>query len=70
MTQFRSVPMSHEQAEILDRVVIPALMRSGDDQRASHLMALALAYKFAPDPPSVAPDNLVQLHPESRRVGA
>lgn len=61
MTTFRSVPMSAEQAETLNRVVIPALMRAGEDQRASQMMALALAWKFAPEPEGELPSNVYPL---------
>lgn len=70
MIDLRTVAMSEEQAQVLDEVVIPALMRSGDDQRASKMMALALAWKFARRTEPQVPDNVVELHGFSKRVGA
>lgn len=69
MSDFRSVPVSDEQARILDEVVVPMLMRSGDDRSALMMMSLSLACRFAakPDEPS---SNVVELHGYSRRVPA
>lgn len=58
-TEFRHVSMSAEQAQILDEVIVPALMRSNDTGRASHMMALSLAYKFAKDIAPPPPANVV-----------
>jgi len=53
--------MSSEQAQILDEVVIPGLMRAKDDHRASVLMGLALQWKFAKPPEPELPSNVYPL---------
>jgi hypothetical protein len=46
-------------------------MRAKEDRRASHMMALVLAFKFAkPGEDERPPSNVVDLHGYSRRVGA
>ena len=68
MSELRTIAMSSEQAQIIDEVVIPGLMRAGDEQRAAKMMALALAWKFAKRPAPEVPDNVVELHGYSRKA--
>jgi hypothetical protein len=68
MTDFRDVPMSAEQARIIDEILVPTLMRGDETEMASHMMALALAWRFAPVEKRDLPQNVVPF--ESRRVGA
>lgn len=71
MSAFRSVPVSDEQARVLDEVVVPMLMRAGDDRSALVMMSLALACRFAPKPEPVTPPNVIAFPDQhSRRVGA
>lgn len=64
----RLVPMTSEQAKILDEVVVPALMRAKDERRASEMMSLALAYRFTTDVEQERPSNVVDLHKYSRKA--
>ena len=48
--EHRMVPMTQEQYDALNEHVIPALMRAELNEMASHLMTLALAYKWAAEP--------------------
>ncbi|HUG63650.1 MAG TPA: hypothetical protein VMK83_00375 [Gaiellaceae bacterium] len=57
VTGDRMVSMSAAHAHVLEEVVIPTLLRSRDEQGASKMMELALAWKFAP-PKSDRPDRL------------
>lgn len=66
----RHVPMTPEQFKVLDEVVVPGLMRANDQRRAAEMMALALAYKFAPENKPELPSNVVEMQGFSRRVEA
>lgn len=66
----RTVSMNAEQAAILDEVVIPTLMRAKMDDAATSMMALALAFRFAPESKSPLPENVVAFDRHSRKVGA
>ena len=69
MSDMRMVAMSAEQYEEVNRH-IEMLMRGNLNERASTMMTLALAYKFAkPEEPEL-PTNVVDLHDFSKRVGA
>ena len=64
----RMVPMSQEQYDVLNEHIIPSLMRADLTEMASHLMTLALAYKWASEPITSLPDNVVALAGYSKRV--
>jgi hypothetical protein len=71
MSDFRTVPVSDDQARVLDEVVVPMLMRAGDERSALLMMSLSLACRFAPKPEPVMPTNVVAFPDQhSRRVGA
>lgn len=69
MTDTRMVAMSDEQAAEIERY-IEQLMRASKNERASLMMNLALAYKFAKTSEPERAPNVVDLHDFSRRVGA
>jgi hypothetical protein len=69
MSAMRMVAMSAEQAAELDRY-IEDLMRRHKNARASLMMTLSLAYRFAPVPKPEPRSNVVELDFHSRRVGA
>lgn len=64
----RMVPMTQEQYDVLNEHVIPSLMRADLTEMASQMMALALAYKWATEPVTELPANVVQMDTYSRRV--
>ena len=67
MTDQRMVAMTAEQyAEV--ELCIEALMRMNKNERASTLMNLALAYKFAKAQETERSPNVIDLHDFSRRV--
>jgi len=66
----RQVPMTQEQYDALNEHIIPSLMRADLTEMATHMMGLALAYKWAGEPVQELPDNVVSLEQHSRRVGA
>jgi hypothetical protein len=66
----RMVPMSQAQYDVLDRHIIPSLMRAELTEEASQMMTLALAFKWAGEPVVALPENVVELHGYSRKVGA
>ena len=68
--EHRMVPMTQEQYDALNEHVIPALMRAELNEMASHLMTLALTYKWSAEPVTEFPENVVALHSHSRKVGA
>ena len=63
------VAMTAEQHAEIERHIVE-LMRRHKNERASQMMNLALAYKFAKPSEPVLPSNVVELHGHSRRVGA
>ena len=63
------VAMTAEQHEEIERHIVE-LMRRHKNERASTMVNLALAYKFARPQQPVLPANVVELHGHSRRVGA
>ena len=75
MSDVRSVPLDRSQALLLEEIGI-ALLRNGDNERGTKVLAIALAWQGSrgiedvlfpePDPDS----NVVELHGWSRRVGA
>lgn len=65
----RMVWMTAEQAREIDRY-IEALMRANRNERASVMMNLALAYRFAKQNEPEAPSNVIAMDGYSRRVGA
>ena len=69
MTDTRMVAMTSEQYDEVERY-IELLMRGNKNERASTMMTLALAYKFARPTEPVRPSNVVDLHDFSRKVGA
>ena len=66
----RMVPMTQEQYDALDQHIIPSLMRANLDEMAAQMMGLALAFKWAAEPIAPLPENVVELHGYSKRVGA
>ena len=64
----RMVPMSQAQYDLLDEHIIPSLMRADLTEAASQMMTLALAYKWAAEPITPLPDNVVALDGYSKRV--
>lgn len=65
----KRVPMTAEQAALLDELVIPMLMRAKLDNEATAMMSLALTYRFLPESDPL-PDNVVELEQWSKKVGA
>lgn len=70
----RLVPMSAEQAQILEDVAVE-MMRANDDERAIKLLALSLAYKWARPLEAPLPENVYPLVTHagddwSRRIGS
>jgi hypothetical protein len=53
--------MSEEQYRILNDVVIPALMRSGEERRAAEMMGLAIQWPWVAPPER--PSNVVDFRP-------
>ena len=58
-TDVRTICMSAERVQFLDEL-IHDLIRAGDDERATTLMAIALEYRFARN--SEEPDELAELY--------
>jgi hypothetical protein len=56
----RLVPISQEQAQILEDVAVQ-MMRDNDEKRAIKLLALSLAYKWAKPTEPPLPENVVPL---------
>ena len=74
MSDVRSVPLDRSQALLLEEIGI-ALLRNGDNERGTKVLAISLAWQgsrgiedvlFA-EPDSAS--NVVELHGWSRRVG-
>lgn len=63
----RMVYMTAEQYAEINRL-IEMLMRLNRNERASKLMNLALAYKFAKQNEPALPDNVVAFDSYSKRV--
>lgn len=61
----RMVYMTPEQHAEIERYILE-LMRAHHNERASTMMNLALAYKFA-EPPK-PPSNVVEMHGYSRKA--
>jgi len=70
MASPRMVPMTQEQYDALNEHVIPSLMRADLTEMATHLMGLALAFKWADEPVEPLPENVIQFDTYSRRVEA
>ena len=62
----RLVPMSAEQAQILEDVGCELMGRN--DGREMKLLALSLAYKFSPPLEPPLPDNVIPLSNERLRA--
>jgi hypothetical protein len=56
----RLVPVSQEQAQILEDVAVQ-MMRDNDDNRAIKLLALSLAYKWAKPLEPPLPENVYPI---------
>ena len=69
MSDSRMVSMTAEQAAEIE-AYIELLMRAHKNERASQMMNLALAYKFAKPIEPPLPENVVQFGDWSRKVGA
>jgi hypothetical protein len=67
VTDLRMVAMTAEQFAEVERCVVD-LMRANRNARASTMMTLSLAYKFAAPTEPALPDNVVQLDGYSKRV--
>jgi hypothetical protein len=67
VTDTRTILMTAEQAAEIERH-IGQLMRANQNERASLMMALSLAYKFAPPTEPALPDNVVEFGSYSKRV--
>lgn len=67
MTDARIVTMTAEQLDDVERYV-ESLMRDGDTARASRMMVLSLAYKFAKAAEPPLPDNVIVFPGHSVRV--
>jgi hypothetical protein len=65
----RYVLMNAEQAADLDLYILQ-LMRSGENERASRMMNLTLAFKFAKPAKPPLPENVVEIDKNSRKVPA
>jgi hypothetical protein len=67
MSDERSVFMTAEQHAEIERHIVD-LMRRDKNDRASLMMTLSLAYKFARPVEPVVPSNVVQFDSYSRKA--
>ena len=66
----RQVWMTREQYDDFNNHLIPSLMRAEMNEMASRLMLLSVQYKWADEPLRELPENVIELHSHSRKVGA
>jgi hypothetical protein len=62
--------MSQAQYDALNEHIVPSLMRADLPEMASQMLKLALDFKWAGEPIVALPENVVELHGYSRKVGA
>lgn len=67
MSDTRMVAMTAEQHAEIERY-IELLMRANKNERATKMMNLALAYRFAKPAEPALPDNVVAIDNYSRKV--
>lgn len=67
MSDARMVSMTAEQHADLEHYIV-ALMHARENERASRMMNLALAWKFAKPIAGDLPANVVPLRPEAHSV--
>lgn len=63
----KTIQMTERQHELVERFVV-ALMRAGETENASHMMALQIQYKFAEDFEAPRASNVIDFPGHSVKV--